>query len=145
MSDNMSLMFKIFDPVTLTPYPTQPPEVRVGAIHLLNSMRIGKKITHSDDNKRSWDLLTRASIRSKMRLEHFVKRTRGLNIVADTHAPKDVTDHIVYSVMISDSADNLPYDMFFVEKQDPSVVAAALRMALITVEEYIKILDNKNK
>lgn len=145
MSNNMETMFKIFDPVVIGPYPGYEPEVVERAIHLLNDLRMGKKIEHTIESEKSIEFLLRASIRVHLKLKHFISRSRGLNIVPDTHAPKDVVDHIIYSIMVNDAATNLPYDMFYVKNQDPTIVAASLRQALIVVEGYIKMLDIKNK
>lgn len=144
-AENMNLIFKIFDPCILGHYPTYDPEVVEQANRILNTMRINKPIEPEMKTDAATDLLIRAFIRTKIKLDHFVKRTRGLNIQPDTHAPKDVVDHIIYSIMVNDSATNVPYDMFFVENQNPSVVAAALREAIVVVEKYVKILDIENK
>ena len=139
--DSMNDIFKIFDPVILGAYPSHQPATVDNAIRIISILRSGQPLDSSKHSSEAWDLAKRACLRTGAKLDHFIRRTRSLGISPESAAPKDVADVIIMSILLNDSATNLPYDMFYVQNQSPRIVAKALRNARIIIEDYLKLLD----
>ena len=137
----MDDIFKIFDPVIIGAYPTHQPATVDSAMQIVSVLRAGQILNAKNYSPEALDLARRACLRTGAKLDHFIRRTRSLGITPESTAPKDIVDVIIMSILQNDSALNLPYDMFYVEKQSAGVVAKALRNARITIDDYLKLLD----